>query len=301
MSPLNRRDALKGIAAAGTLRLLPSFGNFAAGQCPNPSTLCPAPTTPVVNLVFHGLFVFVQDIAKSQYVAYAPNMYNKHRYLAGTWVAQCLEDLTDLDGAYSFTGLPCGACADPDFSVNVIAQKTQIDTNKIKYFVTLPFPTRILSLRAFPYISFDDPQPNTHKIASIQIFQYGSVQISNLGFPSGLPKWAPNPSVKYYNLHFFAEPDSCTTPRELPNDPHFNHLGDVFMGFPYKMTPGGGAVSPPPSLPSAVGFKNKEFRSLGEAVWSIDYGCVSNCNPAKKKPLFPFDGHAGNCVSVYLK
>lgn len=169
---------------------------------------------PNVNVIFHGLFLFVQQ---DHYIdVLIPNMGTGHVYRAGAFLAEETLEARPLDKPYGLSGVTPGN-SKFDNTKNVVFANQDFDHNagldRVYARIVLPYPSEILSLRrtTAPISPTIDPAglfPSPPvQIPDVQVLRYVADDLSNVFFLPHPGQLSPNRANTFLNLHIIAEED----------------------------------------------------------------------------------------------
>jgi len=171
-----------------------------------------------LNVILHGLFVFVHNDKKREITAYIPNMGSEHQYKAGNWLAE-----TNLaeHGDFELQRVTAGT----DKLVpekNLIVEGVRVPTNLHGHhsiYATLRFPYPAYPIKSMGRlvvppgsIGGDDKQKivgysqeQALHSATVQVFTYDFDSDAELRL--GNHPWEPVLNDGYANLHIISEPE----------------------------------------------------------------------------------------------
>jgi hypothetical protein len=167
---------------------------------------------PNVNVIFHGLYLFVQQ--RQHIDVLIPNMGDGHVYRAGAFLAEESLEARPLHRPYALTGVS-GGDATFDNTKNVVFQNQDFDhdagPDKVYARIVLPYPAEIRSLRppVDPIVPVFDPGElfTVYKPADIQVLRYFAADLTKVALFPHTGKLGANPANTFVNLHIIAEED----------------------------------------------------------------------------------------------
>jgi hypothetical protein len=177
----------------------------------------------ILNVIFHGTFVFQRDEKAERITAWIPKLDPEHVYRAGSWLAE-----TELQrGHYQLEGVETGGTGIFDPARNLILNPPphEPDEAEIHAHLTLPWPKTVTSLRIATisrrfFRAADelvDDRESQHA-AAVQVFTYDFQDDNRLKLadctlkPSGGHYWEPVYVGNYVNLHIFSAEDHYEQP-----------------------------------------------------------------------------------------
>jgi hypothetical protein len=168
---------------------------------------------PILNVLFHGAFTFVEDPNRGQIRALIPQL-DHHVYRAGSWLGE-----TDLrPGTYELKGVHRGD-ASIDLSRNLSVDFDGSSEPRRPYAtMVLPKPERITPLLTItvPTSAFDHPESLTVKgdlqrMSGLQVFTYGIADDAALRLEASDCEeghyWEPAATGNHVNLHVISAED----------------------------------------------------------------------------------------------
>lgn len=203
-------------------------------------------TTKYLNVIFHGLIVFVQrrdvDNKRNGVRALIPNMGPNHAYLAGNW----LGEIALASGTYELRGVKAGTAkfdSQRHTMMEGAFQRPALTTHDCWVSIEMPQPHLIWSTRHVILDAEDGrgnpirmPAAHTH----VMTFQVdGALHDVRLGEHP----WAPDADhvSTFANLHVFASPES--RPRVSHHVDEFHLANTLLHNVDLRLT------QPPPHLP----------------------------------------------------
>jgi hypothetical protein len=224
----------------------------------------------ILNMVFHGAWVFMISEKQKRIFAYTPNERNSgHVYKVGSITQGTLADLDRAD--YEFSGVvPYEGVWYPNNEYSpVISAKNQalqqMDPNKKRYcFISLPYPQPVNIFPLEPYDTLDffegeasSEIANLKQVPALHCFVYQFSSLKDLQFQFGDKVITPNiplnppPYQQTANLHVLAtyageedakEMEKCFTDMTYLCDPKLklalNVKNDDPASFDYMLPPG---------------------------------------------------------------
>jgi hypothetical protein len=173
---------------------------------------------PNVNVIFHGLFLFIERKASVDVVI--PNMGQDHIYQAGNFLVEETLAARPLRSPYFLSGV-VGGNARLDDQQNIVFQKHTCDAlappEDVYARIVLPIPMEILSLRPTEqaYQADVDPQGlmNNRTTCGVQVLRYFAPDLAQVRLDGHTAKLGAHPPTgpKFVNLHIISEEDFVAT------------------------------------------------------------------------------------------
>jgi hypothetical protein len=167
---------------------------------------------PNVNVIFHGLFLFIERKASVDVVI--PNMGQDHIYQAGNFLVEETLAARPLRSPYFLSGV-VGGNARLDDQQNIVFQKHTCDAlappEDVYARIVLPIPMEILSLRPTEqaYQADVDPQGlmNNRTTCGVQVLRYFAPDLAQVRLDGHTAKLGAHPPTgpKFVNLHIISE------------------------------------------------------------------------------------------------
>lgn len=184
----------------------------------------PDPNVNAVNVIFHGLFLFVQQSPPGQtpYIdVLIPNMGTDHVYRAGAFLAEETLLPRPVNDPYFLANVTGGAAVfDPTANVVFPHQnyKTSAGPDEVYARIVLPVPAQIVSLRpaATPIIPDIDPGNlfTVQTPCGVQLLRYrarldplGNPDFADVALANHSAELVLNANSQCLNLHIFNEED----------------------------------------------------------------------------------------------
>ena len=172
------------------------------------------PTNPNVNVIFHGLFLFVQQDGFLDVLI--PNMGSEHVYRAGTFLAEETLLPMPLATPYFLSGVTCGN-AKFATNINIVFQGQDFDhsasADDVYARIVIPVPDEIVSLRPTKDVLQADFDPtglvNGKNPCGVQILRYNAANLDDVLLLPHQAQLGRNSDNATLNLHIISEPD-CT-------------------------------------------------------------------------------------------
>lgn len=172
---------------------------------------------PNVNVIFHGLFLFVERQASIDVLI--PNMGGDHLYKAGDFLVEETLLPRPLRSPYFLRGVDPGS-ARFDLEANIVFRNQGFNAmappEDVHSRIVLPIPAAILSLRRTkdPYNADVDPQGlmNGKTTCGVQILRYFASNLDAVHLDRHTAELGSHPpeDPKFVNLHIISEEDFLT-------------------------------------------------------------------------------------------
>jgi len=165
-----------------------------------------------VNVIFHGLFLFVQQNGFLDVLI--PNMGSDHVYRAGTFLAEETLLPRPLSSPYHLSGVT-GRDASFDTAKNIVFEGQDYDhaasQDDVYARILLPVPVEIVSMRPTqdPLIADFDPGNlvNNKNPCGVQVLRYKAANLDAVQLVPHSAELGLNRGNVFLNLHIIAEPD----------------------------------------------------------------------------------------------
>ena len=212
-----------------------------------------------LNVIFHGLFVFV-DEGKDDIDVLIPNVGSEHVYRAGAWLGEVTLAKRPARSPYRLLGVDRGQ-GRFERARNLAMKKLPNRTARLLYAtLRMPRPKKIFShgLINFPRGGVTIENTSVNQAATLQTFAYDFTDLLSVELTHH--QWIPqfdDPTARYVNLHLFAEPEGPMLAG------HRQHVVDVLN----KLTPEADLVYEPAATrarsdPPPPGTIEQEFEDL---------------------------------------
>ena len=171
------------------------------------------PDAPNVNVIFHGLFLFVKQ--KGFMDVLITNMGHDHVYRAGTFLAEETLMPAPISTPYFLDGVT-GGDASFDTSNNIVFDDKDFNhrapASEVYARLVLPIPIEIVSLRPTEDALEADYDPDGvvdgKNPCGVQILRYHADDLDAVALPPHEATLGKNKGGTVLNLHIISEPDS---------------------------------------------------------------------------------------------
>jgi hypothetical protein len=251
-----------------------------------------------LNVVFHGLFVFIERPGSIDVLA--PDMGADHVYRAGEW----LGETTYGPGSYQLqipNSSPGQAVFDPDRNLKIRRARPTTAKKGVYARFSFPRPQAIRSLRSVTLpaavLDTDPAVPLSSRTASVlQVLTYTMPSLSGLDFgPIPVPRAAQTvKGVRSASLHIIAGPDQRETAEHTIDG--FHSAVNLLPSLRGKLRLQGAPQAPPLEAADVPpGCHKLEFLDLSDRLQQLARfgGKLRAANPPSSKSILSAPSGAG--------